>query len=399
MNALRGRSNLAVLVVLAALLAVVDVASKALAPWLSRARDALGLARLFGARAPGRLGWSALLWPLLTALGVYAALTTEPGTVVLFGAVMARGAFGDLLDTRFREVIADRAVFLRNEDMVPVLWNVKPPTMPQRDTERYSQVSGLPRAGQFTGSLDYAQRYQGYDVTATYAEFAQGVQVERTLVEYDQFDQMDDMARDLADSMWRRRQFDAFRFLRLMNSVDTFFYNHTEAVALVSNSHTTTTGVSTTTGFDNLATSAFSAAQLAVTQIQMRDFRDLQGEPILAVGTEIWVPFDLYEQAYEVVASSGKVDSAQNNRNVHQGAYKLVVFPNKVDFTSTANWALVDGRAKDGAMHWFDQVWPNGGPEFGSTEEFDTFVSKHRGYSRYTNVIRRWQWLLGSIVS
>lgn len=399
MNALNGRSSLAALVVLTALLTVVDVASRALAPWLSRVREAFGLWRLLGPSPSARVGWSALFWPVLLALGFYAALTADANAGILFGAVMARGAFSDLLDPRFREVIADRSAFLRAEDMVPVLWNIKPPTMPQRDTERYSQVSGLARAGQFTGSLDYAQRYQGYDVTATYAEFAQGVQVERTLVEYDQFELMDDMARDLADSMWRRRQFDAFRFLRNMFSVDTFFYNHTEGVALCSDNHTTTTGASTATGFDNLATSAFSAAMLAASQIQMRDFRDLQGEPIMAVGTEIWVPFDLYEQAYEVVASSGKVDSAQNNRNVHQGAYKLVVFPNKVDFTSTANWALVDGRAKDAAMHWFDQVWPNGGPEFGSTEEFDTFVSKHRGYMRYTNIIRRWQWMMGSQVS
>ena len=310
-----------------------------------------------------------------------------------------RGAFGDLTDVRIREVISDRTAFLRNEDMVPVIWNIKPPTMPQRPSETYSQVSGLPRAGQFTGSIDYAQRSQGYDVTATYLEFAQGVQVERTLVEYDQFDVIDDLARDLADSMWRRRQFDAFRFLRNAFSVDTFFHNHTEGVALCSNSHTTTTGVSTASGFDNLATAALSAAALAAAQIQMRDFRDLQGEPILAVGTELWVPFDQYEAAYEIVASSGKVDTAQNNRNVHQGAYKLVVFPNKVDFTDTNNWFLVDGRAKDGAQHWLDQVWPNGGPEFGSTEEFDTFVAKSRGYMRYTNVIRRWPWILGSSVS
>lgn len=314
-------------------------------------------------------------------------------------AVMVRGASADLLDPRFREIISDRMALLRNEDMVPVLWNIKPPTIPQRPDERYSQRSGLPRAGQFTGSIDYAQSYQGYDVTATYAEFAQGVQVERLLVEYDQFDEIDDMGKDIADSMWRRRQFDAFRFLRNMFNVDTFFYNHTEGVALCSSNHTTTTGVSTTTGFNNLSTSAFSAAALAAVQIRMRDFRDLQGEPILAVGTEIWVPFDLYEQAWEVVASPGKVDTSTNNRNVHQGAYLLVVFPNKVDFTSTSNWAVVDGRAKETAMHWFDQVWPGGGPEFGSTEEFDSFVSKHRGYSRYTNVIRRWQWIHGSSVS
>lgn len=400
MNALKGRSQTAVLVILAALLSVVDVASRTLAPWLARLRSPRSLGALFGCDAGHLgLGWKALgLVAGVAFLGLLAP--SALGLLGLgFAAVMTRGSFGDLTDVRFREVIADRMAFLRNEDMVPVLWNIKPPTIPQRPEERYSQVSGLPRAGQFTGSIDYSQRTQGYDVTATYAEFAQGVQIERTLVEYDQFDQMDDMAQDLADSMWRRRQFDAFRFLRNMNSVDTFFYNHTEGVALASNSHTTTTGSSTTTGFDNLATAAFSAAALAAAQIQMRDFRDLQSEPILAVGTEIWVPFDLYEPAYEVVASSGKVDTAQNNRNVHQGAYKLVVFPNKVDFTSAANWALVDGRAKDAAMHWFDQVWPNGGPEFGSTEEFDTFVAKSRGYSRYTNVIRRWQWILGSIVS
>ena len=377
-RALQGRMSTAVMAVLAALFSVIDIGSRILSPLLQRLRAPSAVLSAWLA-----YGWFVFRWAWANEIG----------------AVMVRGAFADILDPRFREVIADRMAFLRNEDMVPILWNIKPPTMPQRDTERYSQVSGLPRAGQFTGSIDYAQRYQGYDVTATYAEFAQGVQVERTLVEYDQFDLMDDMARDLADSMWRRRQFDGFRFLRNMFSVDTFFYNHTEAVALASNSHTTTTGASTTTGFDNLATAAFSAAALAAAQIQMRDFRDLQGEPILAVGTEIWAPFDLYEAAYEVVASSGKVDTAQNNRNVHQGAYKLVMFPNKVDFTDANDWALVDGRAKDGSMHWFDQVWPNGGPEFGSTEEFDTFTAKSRGYSRYTNIIRRWQWLLGSQVS
>src|SRR3990167_10406502 len=171
MRIIHGRSQTAVLIIVAALFAVVDIGSRILAPLLQRAHASRAAVMVLAWLITGGIyGWSVLWWAL-----------------PLLGAVMTRGSFGDLLDVRFREVIADRMAFLRNEDMTPILWNIKPPTTPQRDTERYSQVSGLPRAGQFTGSIDYAQRYQGYDLTATYAELAQGVQFERTLLEYDQF--------------------------------------------------------------------------------------------------------------------------------------------------------------------------------------------------------------------
>lgn len=313
--------------------------------------------------------------------------------------VMVRGSFADLLDPRFREVHAEERVLKRDQDMIPFLWSVTPPTTPQRDTERYSEISGLPRAGQFTGSIDYASVAQGYDVTATYAEMAQGMQIERTLVEYDQFNIMDDRARALFDSMWRRVQFDGQRYLRNAFSVDTFFYNHTEGVALCADAHTTTTGASTAAGFDNLATSALTATAVRVAQIQMRNFRDLQAEPIQVVGDTIIIPIDLYETGYEIVASLGKVDTAQNNRNVHYGAYTLILLPNKVDFPDVNDWFLRDEALWKRFAHWFYQVWPGGGPEFGSAEEFDTFTAKYRSYARYTNIIRKWQPIMGSQVS
>ena len=314
-------------------------------------------------------------------------------------AVLVRGSFGDLLDVRFREIIAEEIELKRDQDMIPYLWAVTPPTQPMRDTERYSEVSGLQRAGQFTGSIDYASFFQGYDVTATYVEFGQGIQIERPLVEYDQFNIIDDRPRALVDSMWRRRQFDGQRYLRNAFSVDTFFYNHTEGVALCADAHTTTTGAATTEGFDNLGTTALSAVSVLAAQIQMRNYRDLQAEPIQAIGDELIIPINSYELGYEITASQGKVDTAQNNRNVHYGAYTLIILPNKVDFPDTNDWFMRDGRIWKRFAHWFDQVWPGGGPEFGSAEEFDTFVAKYRAYGRYTNVIRKWQGLFGSQVS
>lgn len=313
--------------------------------------------------------------------------------------VMQRGAFGDLLDVRFREVISERSILARNQDMLPFLWKNVPPTTPFRDTERYSELSGMPRAGQFTGSIDYQSRYQGYDVSAAYVEFAIGLQIERLLVEYDQFDEIDNMGAALFDSMWRRRQFDGQRFLRNAFSVDTFFYNHTEGVPMCSNSHTTTTGASTTAGFDNLVTTALSATNLATVAIQFLNLRDLQAEPIQAVADEIIYPAELYETAFEIAASLGKVDTAQSNRNVHYGAYTLIRLPNKVDFTDTNDWFARDSRIWAESAKWFDQVWPGGQPEFGQAEEFDTFAAKYRAYGRWTNLIRKWQGIIGAQVS
>ena len=310
-------------------------------------------------------------------------------------AALVRGQFGDLLDPRFREISTEEQQKL-HDDMVPILWNVTPATTPFRDSERYSEISGLPMAGQFTGSLDYAQFAQGYDVTATYIEFAQGIQIERMLVEYDQTNKIEERPRALIRSMFRRRQYDALRHLRNAFSADTFFYNHTENVAMCSDSHTTTTGAATTTGFDNLVTSPFSATALSAAQIQMAGYLDMQAQPIEVVGDTIIAPIDSYEAVWETVSSMGKIDVATNNRNVHYGTYDIIFLRNKIDFPDTNDWFLVDQQMMLNLFLWFYQVGPE--PEFGYTEEFDTMVAKYRAYQRYTNVRRDWRPFLGAQV-
>lgn len=398
---LTGRGTAALLAVLSSLLSVVDVGSKALAPWLSHARHprALTAALLaLGGQGLGRIRWTDVVWPVAGAAVIFlgALAIGDPG--IALATVMVKGSFGDLLDPRFREVATEEYQKF-HEDMVPVLHKATPPTTPQRDTEKYSEVSDLPMAGQFTGSLDYAQFYLGYDTTASYMEYAQGIQVERTLVEYDQFNLIEERPRALARSMFRRRQYDAHRWLRNAFSVDTYFFNRSEGVALCSNSHTTTTGVSTAAGFDNLITTAFSATTLKTAVVQGHDLRNLQGHPIQVNWDTIIAPIDLYEEVWEVVSSMGKIDSAQNNRNVHYGAYNIIFLRNKVDFPDTNDWFLADSTLMKDLALWFDQVYPGNQPEFGFTEEFDTFVAKYRAYMRYTNIIRDWRWLLGAQVA
>ena len=222
--------------------------------------------------------------------------------------------FGDLLDPRFQDIFYN--TYEQLPDMLGNLYTY-PPTNGRNDM-KWSAVGTLPDFSEFTGTVGYNSQNQGYDTTSTPVEFANGIQVERKLFDDDQHNIMDQKPRALADAAFRTRQKHGARILNNAFSVDNFFYNNSEGVALCSNSHTTTSGASTASGFDNLITASLTATAVAAARIQARGFRGDQAERISVELDEMWIPPDLYEQAFEIVSSMGKVDTANNNRNVHQ---------------------------------------------------------------------------------
>ena len=298
------------------------------------------------------------------------------------------GAFGDLLDPRFQKIFHEQ--FTELNDMLPELFTFPPGN--GRDTMKWSDVGAYGDWSQFSGSVAYQSAAQGYDTTATHLEFASGVQVERKLFDDDQYHIMDQRPSGLATAAQRTRQTHGARILNNAASVDTFFYNNSEAVALVSNSHTTNSGVSTGTGFDNLVTTALSATALSAARIQMVNFRDDVGNRIAVVPDEIWIPNDLFEKAFEIVSSMGKVDTANNNRNVHEGAYTIKEWNYLSD---TNNWFLCDSAMRKQMVFWVERV----PVEFAFAEDIDTLIAKWRGYMRYANAQINWRWILGGIVS
>ena len=300
----------------------------------------------------------------------------------------ASGAFGDLLDPRFQRIFHDQ--YRQLPDMLPELFS-SPPDNGRADM-RWSSVGAFADWGQFTGTVGYQSQSQGFDTTATHVEFASGTQVERKLFDDDQYNIMDQRPSGLATAAARTRQKHGARIFNNAFSVDTFFYNNSENVALSSDSHTTTSGAATTNGFDNLTTSALSAVAVASSRIQFVGFRDDQANRLMATPNEILIPNDLYEIAFEIVSSMGKVDTAQNNRNVHEGAYRIIEWNYLND---TNNWFMMDSTYRAAALHWIDRI-----PiEFAFAEDLDTIIAKWRGYMRYSNAWTDWRWILGASVS
>ena len=295
--------------------------------------------------------------------------------------------FADLLDIRFTRIFDDE--YGQFPDRVGEFYGIMDSS--QR-TERVSSVGTLGDMEQFTGTLDYDDAYQGYDTAITCLVFARGMQVDQELLEDEKFNTLDGKPKALAQIAHRRRQVDCFRIFNQSFSVDTFFYVNSEGVALASNSHTTTSGASTTTGFDNQVTTAFSATSLAAAVKQMLGFRGDRAEKIPVMPDTIIYPVDLYDTVEEVIKSSGKPDVATNNINVHKDAYDL----KRCIYLDDANdWWLADSRAMKESLIWIDRVKP----QFGMVEEFDEFVAKWRVRERHGNAWRNWRAFLGASVS
>ena len=305
------------------------------------------------------------------------------------GVPHTTGQFGDLLDPNFQKIFDDN--FPQLNDMLPELYDFVP-NNGQIDM-KFGQVSGYTDIPEFSGSVTYQSATQGYDTTITPIERASGIQVERRLFDTDQYSIMNQRPAGLARATQRTRQkHGAARFNNAF-SVDNTFYNNSEGVALCSDSHTTTVqSVSTASGFDNLVPTALSATALATARIQMRGFRDASANKGDIEPDEILFPPDLYEIAFEINSSMGKVDSAENNRNVHFGRYTMKEWTYLND---TNNWFLMDSSLRKESLKWFDSV-----PlEFAFAEDMDTIVAKWRLYLVYGNAHLDWRWILGANVS
>ncbi len=301
---------------------------------------------------------------------------------------MTSGSFGDLLDPRFQKIFVDTLKPL--PDMLGEVYTMVPSN--GRNNMTWSEVGTLTDWEEFTGTVAFGSISQGYDVTMTPVEFTKGMQVDRKLFDDDQFHIMDQKPKSMAESLHRTRQKHGARIFNNAFSVDTLFYSHSEGVALCSNSHTTTSGASTATGFDNLTTASLTATAVFALRLQMVGYRGDQAEKVEIMPDELWFPPDLSEQAFEIVKSSGKVDTANNNRNFHEGRYKTHEWRY---LTDTNNWFMCDSSLRKQYLFWQDRV----PAEFAMIEDFDTLVAKWRGYTRHGMTYVNWRFVGGSQVT
>ena len=258
----------------------------------------------------------------------------------------------------------------------------------------YYSMGSVPDPAEFNGTVTYQSVAPGYYTKIEPIEYAGGITIERRLLDTERYDVVEGRAKGLAVAANRKMNKIAHEPFIYHDSSAFTFMTSEEGVALCSNSHTTKSGTSTATGFDNLSTLAFDAVNLETLRIQSRGLKDDISERIDTSFDTIIHGTNLAEAVWEVQKSEGKVDEMTNNANFQRGRWKSIELPLLDDY-DTNDWFIVDSSMMKESL-----IWHQGVPlEFHNTTDFDTFMRKYISYFVCGWGFTDWQWIIGSSVS
>ena len=261
-------------------------------------------------------------------------------------------------------------------------------------SEEFYDVGGLPDVPEFNGKLSYAGYAPGYHVKIEPKEFALGVQTERKFTDDNKWGVLRSHATNLVDALGRTREKKRARVFNYAFSASFDFMESEEGLSLCNSSHTTKSGTSTSSGFDNAGTSTLSKTSVAATWLAMRGFRDQDSERIdMDDSWGLIVPDALGDTAEEIVGTKKGLGDANHTINVQEGRYNVERYM-RLDDYDTNNWFMVNWTLMKKFLIWIDRISadPN------TTVDFETFAVKHSIYARFGYGFKDWRWIYGHLV-
>ena len=292
--------------------------------------------------------------------------------------------FGDLLDARVRKIYGQEYASSVNESMVPMIFGMESST---RNYEIVSGVGGMTTIPTFDGSITYDSIGQLYDKTFSFPEYAGGIKVERKLYDDDMFAVLDRRPWQLAHSTADTREdIGAAIFNGAFVGTDG-----PDSLPLCSASHPYSPDDPTTQS--NAGSTAMSATAIEATRrIGRNSIYNDRGRLFAVNYDTILCTIALEQTAWEVINSKGKVDTANNNRNFHEGRYKLAIWDK---LTDSNNWFMIDSRLAKMFLLWWDRVKPG----IKQDADTDTLVAKWYEYFRCSAGWADWRPIYGHNVT
>ena len=226
--------------------------------------------------------------------------------------------FGDLLDARVRKIYDTEYKERINESMIPMIFGME---KSDRNYEIVSGVGGMQDLQTFDGTISYDTVRQLYDKTFSFPEKALGMKIERKL--YD----------DALDNIMNRQPWQmAVSKARTREKSGASIFNGAftgtdgpDSLSLCNASHPYSPDDATVQS--NAGSTAMSPTAVEATRrIGFNSIYNDRGELLEVNYDLILCTVNNEETAWEIINSTGKVDTSNNNRNFHQGRYKLAVW-------------------------------------------------------------------------
>lgn len=262
-----------------------------------------------------------------------------------------------------------------------------------KKSKHYSEsVGGLTGIGNFIpepGAVPFDEFEEGPTKTFTHKEYMKGLEIKRKTIDDSRLIDMENTGGLLIES-WNKTQEDMVHAIFNNPTATTFSYegeSHNiagaDTLALGSAAHTSHTGKGANQS--NLLTAALSVANLKIAEELMKNFKTDIGTKGNWKADTLLVPYELRNDAWEIVQSIGKVNSGDNNANPYKDKFNVIVSD---WLTDANNWFLIDSRAMKRNLYWIDRV-----PlEVESQKDFNTKNWKISGYARMSFGFVDWRW-------
>lgn len=264
------------------------------------------------------------------------------------------------------------------------LFNVQNST---RAVERNQGMGGFGDVPEHTGAIEYDSFDLLFQKTYEHKEYAQGLAVERKLIDDDEY-----------GAIRRRAEMLGLAFDRTVYKHAAGVFNNAfsttvlggDSQPLCDTDHPYSPNDSSTQG--NKGSEALSHDAVIETAISMMQFNDSRGNNLNIMPDTLLVPVSLLPAAQVIVGSGQKSGSANNDVNVNQ-TYRVI---GSRYLNDANNWFLIDSRMAKSFLNFFWRVRP----EFTNDANSDyNLVSRYRGYMRYSFGFDHWAWIYGHEVS
>lgn len=292
---------------------------------------------------------------------------------------MNRGQFSPLLSEGLREVFFQH---LRPKEWVyPKIFEIKGSKKKSETDETVASLGMLSEKAEGE-PLTFDDFILGYEKVYTHTTFAKGMRMTAELMEDDLYSVMSKRVKALARSAAYRKEFD---HASVFNNAFSSSYTGGDSVSLCNASHPRADGgtvISNTAGAYDLSVSTLETAFTA--------FRRMKDDRGLLVGVKpkvLLIPPEYEFDAMEILDSTGKPYTADNEINPYRGRLEIVVW----DFlTDTDAWFILADKA-DMAPMSFNRV----ATQFDTDTDFMTKDLLASARTRYSYGFSDWRWCYG----
>lgn len=295
--------------------------------------------------------------------------------------------FGKLLEPGLRKI------FFETYDELPEqyskIYNIESSTKAREHDWGMGAFGDWTKRASQIDTVDYKTLSPGLDRTYVHEAFTQGFIVTREMYDDEQYRQLEKLPKAMARSGRAKVEKDAM--IPLLKGFEAGASAIYDGKALFAKDHPLLDSSGTSS---NLAEGPLTDENLKKALGTMRETLDEAGNLVQFKATRLIIPPALEDTAIRILKSTQTPGNSNNDTNQFLNSYGIEIVI--MDYLSAAgggsdtHWFLQDASRHE--LNFFWRVKP----EFKWNESFDDFVSKYRGYMRYSMGVSDWRGLIGS---